>query len=181
MGITHQPLSPSHSFTHSPFTSDVWINGIVSDPYKAAQHRALARVFEACLSSSSCKRSDPYMLNITRWLIKPPEHTWGLPNVNDALAATSWSNALFEQNRQRQGFTNCESAWGEQRMFNQYAVDAAAPNAQLQQQLLAALRDVEAAEPDLSQHTATEMSQFVCGKTSFATGAHANTSIVIPD
>jgi hypothetical protein len=163
------PLTPPPP----PVLSDVWINGIVSDPYKAAQHRALARVFDACLSSSSCTRSHPYMLNITRWLIKPPEHTWGLPNVNDATAASSWSNALFEENRKLQGFTDCESAWGEQRMFNQFAVEAAAPNPQLQQQMIAALQEVEASEPDLSQHSETQMSQFTCGKTSFATGAHA--------
>jgi hypothetical protein len=113
------------------------------------------------------------MLNITRWLIKPPEHTWGLPNVNDATAASSWSNPLFEENRKLQGFTDCESAWGEQRMFNQFAVEAAAPNPQLQQQMISALQEVEASEPDLSRHTETQMSQFTCGKTSFATGAHA--------
>jgi hypothetical protein len=116
------------------------------------------------------------MLNITRWLIKPPEHTWGLPNVNDAHASFAWSNVLFEQNRPSQGFTNCESAWSEQREFNQYAVDAAAPNALLQQQMIEALRGVEASEPDLSRHSGTVATQFTCGKTSYATGKVAKFS-----
>ena len=61
-------------------------------------------------------------------------------------------------------------------MFNQFAVEAAAPNPQLQQQMMQALQEVEASEPDLSQHRETQMSQFTCGKTSFATGAHAAAS-----
>jgi hypothetical protein len=114
------------------------------------------------------------MLNITRWLIKPPEHTWGLPSIDDALASSSWSNALFEKSRRLPGYTNCESAWSEQRMFIQYAVDAAAPNAQLQQQMAEALRELRASLPDLSRHSETLASQFTCGETSFATGTYTH-------
>jgi hypothetical protein len=112
------------------------------------------------------------MLNITRWLIKPPEHTWGLPDVKDAQASGSWSNALFEKSRHLPGYVSCESAWSEQRAFMQYAVDAAAPNARLQQQMIEALQEIHASPPDLSQHSATLATQFNCGKTSYVTGWH---------
>jgi len=56
-------------------------------------------------------------------LIKPPEHTWGLPGVGDWA---NWANDLFQKVRHiaSYGYMDCEQAWLEQRLYNDYAVEA---------------------------------------------------------
>jgi hypothetical protein len=126
-----------------------------------AQYRTITRARAACLASGKCSVDDPVLKNIpllhypslfnslnkkhmSFWLIKPPEHTWGLPSVGDGQTSL-WSNAQFEQVRNEQmylilvcfllitsetftamRYLNCESAWIEQRNFNQLAVDTLA-------------------------------------------------------
>eukprot|EP00026_Physarum_polycephalum_P002020 Phypoly_transcript_02024.p1 GENE.Phypoly_transcript_02024~~Phypoly_transcript_02024.p1 ORF type:complete len:530 (+),score=58.15 Phypoly_transcript_02024:1219-2808(+) len=101
---------------------DVWLQGIASDPYKMAQYRTITRARAECIASGKCDIDDPVMKNMSRWLIKPPEHTWGLPNVGDGQTSL-WSNSQFEKSRNQQIYLNCESAWIEQRNFNNLAVD----------------------------------------------------------
>ena len=70
---------------------DTWMYGAPSDPLKMAQHRALQRAWEACLEAErqaaalgqpvavgedSCEWENSYAIrNMTRFLMKTPEHT----------------------------------------------------------------------------------------------------------
>jgi hypothetical protein len=87
-----------------------------------AQFRAAARARANCLSSGACSLSDPVLFNASRWLLKPPEHTWGLPSVADAGADSSWSNANFSMDGQRPAYQRCAQSWNEQRTFNEWTV-----------------------------------------------------------
>jgi len=142
---------------------DVWIQGISSDPYKMAQFRVMARARAACIESGQCYLNDPVMKNMSRWLIKPPEHTWGLPSVGDGQFSL-WSNSQFEKVRTQQIYLNCEAAWIEQRQFNQMALDtlvqANHPLASIFEAELAAL---EPSVPSTSGYTRVTNSQpFTC-------------------
>eukprot|EP01126_Amoeba_proteus_P059316 TRINITY_DN7739_c0_g1_i3.p1 TRINITY_DN7739_c0_g1~~TRINITY_DN7739_c0_g1_i3.p1 ORF type:complete len:470 (-),score=101.39 TRINITY_DN7739_c0_g1_i3:148-1557(-) len=100
---------------------DVWIDGISSDPLKEIQFREISRARTECLSSGACDPNDPRIKSFSRFLIKIPEHTWGLPGVYDSA---NWANHLFKKARGGTNFLNCEAAWLEQRQFNLLAISA---------------------------------------------------------
>ena len=111
---------------------DAWIQGIASDPYKMSYNRALGRVLESCYLDGRCDPNDPIIQNSTRLLIKVPEHTWGLPNIHASGINkddnVNWDNKAFENARKngdyRSGYTDCQEGWREQRLFNDYALEA---------------------------------------------------------
>lgn len=69
-----------------------------------------------CVHHEGCDPSSPAMRNATFFLAKAPEHTWGLPSLNDA---TSWTNEALEAvlAEGKQSFANAINAWAEQRQF----------------------------------------------------------------
>ena len=58
---------------------DTWIYGVPSDPLKMAQNREIQRQWIACMEAGNpaCDYSQPAIRNMTRFLQKTPEHTWG--------------------------------------------------------------------------------------------------------
>eukprot|EP00054_Salpingoeca_dolichothecata_P017102 m.101784 g.101784 ORF g.101784 m.101784 type:complete len:854 (-) comp22306_c0_seq1:77-2638(-) len=103
---------------------DVWIQGISADPLKMAHFRSLVKTRNECLAKGSCTKDSVDMKNATRFLIKPPEHTWGLPSVPDPLQGITWNNSDFEKVRHNPGFLDSASSWNEQRVFNELTIDA---------------------------------------------------------
>ncbi|XP_021341777.1 uncharacterized protein LOC110442470 [Mizuhopecten yessoensis] len=99
---------------------DTWIQGIASDPKKMAKYRAFTSSLSSCFLTHQCDYSDSRIRDAVRFIIKPPEHTWGLPGVGDSV---NWTNPLFLKARQGKNFHNCEDAWEEQRQFIDIALE----------------------------------------------------------
>ncbi|XP_046551245.1 uncharacterized protein LOC124260970 isoform X2 [Haliotis rubra] len=97
---------------------DTWIQGISSDPVKMARYWAFANKLQDCVRNGQCSGDDPRIKAAVRYLIKPPEHTWGLPSVGDNV---NWTNIAFSQARSGKSYRNCENAWLEQRQFIDFA------------------------------------------------------------
>ena len=97
-------------------------------------------------------------------MAKVAEHTWGLNVVSDPSAGSAWSNADFDQVRNRTGYQLCESSWLEQRAFNEWALDALGPLHPLTKRVQAAWDDLVASRPDTSllQPVADLGSVFTC-------------------
>jgi hypothetical protein len=68
---------------------DTWITSTNADPWKQAFYREAARAYAECLGSGQCDPHDPRVLGFTRLLAKIPEHTYGLPGMNDD---SNWTN-----------------------------------------------------------------------------------------
>ena len=77
---------------------DVWIQGIQSDPLKIAVYRAASRAHAECINTGSCSYDDPRIQDFQRFLMKLPEHTWGLPSEQNNV---NWSNAQFYPLREK--------------------------------------------------------------------------------
>ena len=100
---------------------DTWIQGVASDPRKMAEFRALRRAYRDCILADDCNEKDARFLNATRFMIKLPEHTWGLPSVGDTI---HWSNAAFEKVKNEPNFQQCINSWIEQRIFTNLTLEA---------------------------------------------------------
>ncbi|CAF2639840.1 unnamed protein product [Rotaria sp. Silwood2] len=95
--------------------SDSWLQGIGSDPKRIQQYLALQRALSTCFERNLCTIDDDQLIDASRFLIKIPEHTWGLPSVNDEI---NWSNEQFQKVvNTAQSYNNCRMAWFEQRDF----------------------------------------------------------------
>ncbi|CAF1390463.1 unnamed protein product [Adineta steineri] len=95
--------------------SDSWLQGIGSDPKRVQQYQALQRALATCFERKLCTTDDDQLVNASRYLIKIPEHTWGLPSLYDEI---NWSNKQFEKVvNTMQTYNNCRLAWLEQRKF----------------------------------------------------------------
>ncbi|UJR30999.1 hypothetical protein I4U23_018510 [Adineta vaga] len=95
--------------------SDSWLQGIGSDPKRVQQYQALQRALKTCFDRKLCTTEDDQLKNASRFLIKIPEHTWGLPSLYDQI---NWTNKQFETVvNTGQSYNNCRSAWLEQRAF----------------------------------------------------------------
>lgn len=101
---------------------DTWIQGVASDPRKMAEYRAAGSALLTCLQELQCDLDDPKVSKATQFLIKLPEHTWGLPDVYDNI---NWSNDAFQVARSRDNYVNCEMSWLEQRQFLNLTLEAA--------------------------------------------------------
>ncbi|XP_060069747.1 uncharacterized protein LOC132549797 [Ylistrum balloti] len=99
---------------------DTWIQGIASDPNKMAKYRAFTKSLSSCFMTDQCDYNDKRIKDAIRFIIKPPEHTWGLPGVGDNV---NWSNPLFLKARNGKNFLDCENAWLEQRQFIDIALE----------------------------------------------------------
>jgi len=56
---------------------DTWIYGVPSDPLKMAQNREIQRAWIECMDAgrTECAYDNPAIQNMTRFLMKAPEHT----------------------------------------------------------------------------------------------------------
>ena len=101
---------------------DTWIQGIAADPRKTAEYRAYAKSLLHYLSQPGNSLKDPVVYNMSTYLIKLPEHTWGLSGVHDD---DHWSNDQFNEKRRSEAdFIANENSWREQRAFLDLALGA---------------------------------------------------------
>jgi len=101
---------------------DTWIHGNPSDPLKIAQLRGIQRAWIACLQSGEprCATTDPAIQNMTFFLLKAPEHTWGAMGVG----WIDWNTTIFRSNLSQDNLFRAAASWAEQRLFNELAVRA---------------------------------------------------------
>ncbi len=92
---------------------DTWIQGIAADPHKMANYRLGGYALKNCMETGDCQ-FDFKTLEYLRFLIKLPEHTWGLPSVYDT---GNWTNSNFDKYRNETNFKNAEFSWLEQQKF----------------------------------------------------------------
>ena len=124
---------------------DTWIQGIAADPLKMALYRALGRSFSCKCTSDGCC---PELANIAPFLVKLPEHTWGLPSAEDSL---NWTNAAFAKTRSNANIQNCEASWLEQRVFFNYTVENV--DDQFKEKVDKELRSLKPVPPSLHNFT----------------------------
>ncbi|KAK3087454.1 hypothetical protein FSP39_006109, partial [Pinctada imbricata] len=130
---------------------DTWIQGIASDPMKMAYYRALSDSLTSCVEKGACNLHDHgqsgIIANIVRYLIKPPEHTWGLPSVGDTL---NWTNSAFNKAKNDPNYVNCTMAWDEQRAFLNLAIYESSVIKFLNDCMMESLLELEPKLPDLT-------------------------------
>ena len=92
---------------------ETWITGYASSPVKMGFYRTAARAYAACVASGGCDSTDPRINGFTRYLMKLPEHTWGLPSIYDNA---NFSNTAFHAARAAgmSTYVNSEASWAEQ-------------------------------------------------------------------
>eukprot|EP01079_Euglenida_sp_SAG-EU17-18_P006387 gene6387-1139_t len=106
---------------------DGWIYGVPSDPLKNAQFREVCRQRKACLESGACDVAE--LEAFDRFLVKVPEHTWGVAQAWFLPDYTNWTNAQFDLARAQQplgfvrnntvhaDYNTTVNSWLEQRLF----------------------------------------------------------------
>lgn len=106
---------------------ETWLTGFASDPPKNAFYRVAAREYASCLAAGQCDpTNDTRLQQFLLFLMKMPEHTWGLPSIYDDA---NYTNAAFHAARAagESTYVNSELSWTEQRfMGTQYAMAALA-------------------------------------------------------
>lgn len=105
---------------------ETWLTGFAADPVKMATYRAAAAAYSTCLAAGQCDPiNDARIVQFLFYLQKMPEHTWGLPTINDD---SNYTNAQFHAARAsgEATYVESESSWQEQRQFAQYALSALA-------------------------------------------------------
>ncbi|XP_076091967.1 uncharacterized protein LOC143063623 [Mytilus galloprovincialis] len=127
---------------------DTWIQGISSDPYKLTFQRTFQTGLELCFHSNECNYTDPRIKDAVRFLVKVPEHTWGLPSVRDNI---NWTNVAFQKALTGSNYRNCVMAWQEQREFLHVALDKLGnhPLADIVEYLLSETNPVD---PDVGEY-----------------------------
>ena len=60
---------------------DTWIQGVASDPRKMSLYRAAIRALKC--EPPKCTWEWDLVKDFALFLVKIPEHTWGLPGAND--------------------------------------------------------------------------------------------------
>jgi len=105
---------------------DTWMYGAASDPLKMAQNRALQRTWIECLDGgeAACQFSDPVIQNMSFFLLKAPEHTWGTPGIEGWGSGDDYSVLRFRKNLTSRAYMSAAASWAEQRFFNELAVRA---------------------------------------------------------
>lgn len=146
--------------------SDTWLMGVSSDPRKMAEYRAVTRVLGKWYNASG--GNDVVFKNASRFLVKVAEHTWGLSSTYDT---SNWTNADFERVRKGKNFQNCEGSWLEQRNLTYIAIDILRQNKHPSyNNIIQALKEVQASVPDLTGYAKSSTSSFQCGSMSITFG-----------
>eukprot|EP00041_Stephanoeca_diplocostata_P006264 m.79354 g.79354 ORF g.79354 m.79354 type:complete len:876 (+) comp16268_c0_seq5:68-2695(+) len=136
---------------------DTWMYGAPSDPLKMAQNREIQRAWEECLATGdeTCDYSNAAIQNMTRFLMKAPEHTWGIPGISGWGGGDSYERSKFLTLRNSTGFLHAAATWAEQRVYNELAIKALEhaqhPLANSVRARVDALSNV--VQPDLSAYT----------------------------
>jgi hypothetical protein len=111
---------------------DTWMYGAPSDPLKMAQSRELQRAWEDCLAREKGKTgedscdygSSAAIRNMSRFLMKCGEHTWGTPGISGWGGSDEWDKKVFTGKLNTEPYLAAASSWAEQRIFNALAVAA---------------------------------------------------------
>ena len=133
---------------------DTWVYGNPSDPLKMAQYRAIQRAWIKCLQSGEprCQPSDPAIQNMTFFLLKAPEHTWGTPGISGWGGGDDYNTSKFHGDLSNVTFMKAAESWAEQRIFNELAARALEtaphPLAKVVREELSIVENVK--EPDTS-------------------------------
>ncbi|CAE7237749.1 unnamed protein product [Symbiodinium sp. CCMP2592] len=106
---------------------DTWINGVQSDPLKTMRYRALQRARTECFEAMQCTVQDASVANFTRFLLKIPEHTWGVDIKTTLHDFKNWSNEAFEAARKGDNYLQTELSWRRQRDYLHWALEALSP------------------------------------------------------
>mmetsp|Transcript_31735 Transcript_31735/g.84485 ORF Transcript_31735/g.84485 Transcript_31735/m.84485 type:complete len:878 (-) Transcript_31735:121-2754(-) len=126
--------------------ADTWTYGTPSDPLKMAQHRAIQRAWIRCAPS------DPVIQNMTFFLMKAPEHTWGTPGISGWGQGGDYNTTIFRSHLSNTTYMKAAASWAEQRIFNELAAlaleEASHPLAAAAREELNTVENVVA--PDLS-------------------------------
>ncbi|CAE7189770.1 unnamed protein product, partial [Symbiodinium pilosum] len=106
--------------------ADTWVYGNPSDPLKMAQYRAIQRAWVRCRARGEprCADSDPAVQNMTFFLMKIAEHTWGTPGISGWGKGDDYNTTLFHKDIANETFTRAATSWMEQRIFNELAARA---------------------------------------------------------
>eukprot|EP00927_Polykrikos_kofoidii_P039170 TRINITY_DN33602_c0_g1_i1.p1 TRINITY_DN33602_c0_g1~~TRINITY_DN33602_c0_g1_i1.p1 ORF type:complete len:915 (-),score=109.28 TRINITY_DN33602_c0_g1_i1:19-2763(-) len=107
--------------------ADTWTYGTPSDPLKMAQNKAIQRAWIRCMQRKlepRCAPSDPAIQNMTFFLLKAPEHTWGTPGISGWGQGGDYDVLRFRKNLTSEGYARAAASWAEQRVFNELAVRA---------------------------------------------------------
>ena len=108
---------------------DTWIYGVPSDPLKISQNREIQRVWIECLEhedkdlSAACSMNNYAIQNMTRFLLKIPEHTWGLPTIS-SMVTEDFEKKTFQTKVGTRSYLKAAASWSEQRIYNELAVQA---------------------------------------------------------
>ncbi|XP_011409863.1 PREDICTED: uncharacterized protein LOC105316568 [Amphimedon queenslandica] len=158
---TFDNFTNSVSIDHLPVLTnkeigDTWIQGIASDPLKSSMYRSMALSLDQCLKDGACDLSDPVVSNATRFLIKLPEHTWGLPGVENT---EDWANSDFEKARTTAEFIANRESWFEQRTFINLTLEASEGH-KLNEYLTSGLSELKLTDPpNLSDYNEIDASK----------------------
>jgi len=128
---------------------DTWIHGAPSEPVRLGFLRRADALRSECLASGACDAADPRVANMTRFLLKCAEHTWGTDIKSFLHDTTHWTNAELEAQlaARAPNFMATLATWVEQRAWCvDYTIGALAGHA-LQPALAAALADLRPAAP----------------------------------
>jgi hypothetical protein len=100
---------------------DTWIHGIASDAGKVADYRAMQRMRRKLSYDHS---QDPAYRNLSRFLLKIPEHTWGA-DVKAAMPDyRNWSNADFHTALATGHYSDAVHCWRRQRAYLDWGLEA---------------------------------------------------------
>ena len=127
---------------------DTWIHGVSSDPLKLARYREVARLRQMWLAQQKFHAGDATDLALLRHILLEVEHTWGTDTKTwldfDHYTAHDLAEMLHTKN-----YEVVQYSWKEKRQ-DLFDGISALP-APLRDQALAAVHQLEAKEPQLSQ------------------------------
>jgi hypothetical protein len=101
---------------------DTWIYGVASDPLRLMQYREILRLRKDCVDAGVCNTSDINFRHFDRFLMKIPEHTWGLDTKLFLGDWSNWSNEAFQKVLPNANFQLMVTSWIEQRSFLDNAI-----------------------------------------------------------
>ena len=126
---------------------DSWINGVAGDPQKVALYRTAAAAFAACSRAGACDLSDARIAAFARWLLKTPEHTWGLPAIGQD-GQYIWANQdLAAARKSLPNFVQHDNSYIEQRNVTAVYALAALEDHPLAADIAARWADAQPAPP----------------------------------
>lgn len=90
------------------------------------QHREIQRAWIECLHAGvpACGFENPTIQNMTRFLMKAPEHTWGIPGISGWGGGDAYNKTVLRSLLSTSAYLNASSTWAEQRFFNELAIRA---------------------------------------------------------